>query len=123
MTDAPAKPQPSSQQQMPRAANMQIGAICPADFGLKVAYWTKQPGDPVTFRDILGWAPVPNFVEAQTPPFLPVVLNDHGWPVIAGHVPNAVGHFKKDASEEDVRAQVLNAGPSPTPGPMGGSPN
>ena len=30
-------------------------AITPTDFGLHAAYWTGKPGEPVTFRPILGW--------------------------------------------------------------------
>jgi hypothetical protein len=42
-----------------------LGPICPSDLGLKAAFWSGKDGEDVSFRRILGWITVSNYVETD----------------------------------------------------------
>ena len=91
-------------------ANPHISAICPNDFGLKAAFRDK--GGAVTFKPIVGWVSVTNYVESGRLPFVAVVLNDHGFPamVAPSNFPDFVGHFANGVSADKARRIIEQQG-------------
>jgi hypothetical protein len=96
-----------------------LSAICPGDLGLKAGYRSDK-GDPVTFRSIVGWVTVVNADSIPgTVPFLPIVLNDLGYPVIAGAAaPGFFGTFGTALTPADALAKAATWEGST--GPRGG---
>lgn len=72
-----------------------ISGICPGDFGLKAGFRDPNTGG-VTFREIVGWATVENYIETMRLPFAGVVINDDDHPTMCAkeHMPNFIGYFK-----------------------------
>src|SRR5829696_7678404 len=87
----PAKPYP------------EIGSICPGDFGLKAGFRDPDKGGAVSFRSIVGWASVTNYVESVRLPFVGVVINDDDTPTMAAqsHMPSFVGYFQNSVSADE----------------------
>src|SRR2546422_6120136 len=46
--------QPTKQPQY----QLEFSSICASDFGLKVGLWTREGGDEMEFREVLGWITV-----------------------------------------------------------------
>lgn len=81
-----------------------LGAICPGDLGLKAAFWNGKDGEEVSFRRILGWVTVANYVETDAEPVVSLVLSSDGGPVFATtqNFPDFVGVYEKDATSGQV---------------------
>jgi hypothetical protein len=102
-----------------------LGGICDNDFGLKAGFWSQQPGEAMTFRTIVGWATVANYIEAGRLPFVSVVLNDYGTPVFGAPsvFPDFVGVFAKDLTPEQAQAECLRrSSATATPSPPSTAP-
>jgi hypothetical protein len=89
-----------------------IGSICPGDFGLKAGFRDPDKGGPITFRAIVGWVSVSNYIETARLPFVGVVINDDDTPTMAAqaHMPNFVGYFKTSVSADAARKLIESAG-------------
>jgi hypothetical protein len=85
-----------------------VSAICPDDLGLKAGFWTRNEGDPVTFRPLVGWVTVMNFVQAGIGPFVPLVLNDLAFPSFLTELnfPTFVGVFAKALTPEEAHEKL-----------------
>jgi hypothetical protein len=73
-----------------------ISGICPGDFGLKAGFRDPNAGGPVTFREIVGWVTVENYIETMRLPFVAIVINDDDHPTMTSkaHMPDFIGYFK-----------------------------
>ena len=116
MTDDPASPPP------PPRPLFQTSAVCADDFGLKAGFWSRKNDEPVYFRPIVGWVTITNFVEAGLHPFVPVVLNDMGFPTFAadGNFPDYIGVFAKALTPVEARAKAAAWLPSAGAGSTSG---
>ena len=90
------------------ASNATISAICPDDLGLKAGFWSGRETDPLTFRPIVGWVSVTNFVDSALPAFVAVVLNDLAYPAFASafNFPEFIGVFSKALSSTEARQKM-----------------
>jgi hypothetical protein len=97
---------------LPNKPYPELGSICPGDFGLKAGFRDPDKGGAVTFRPIVGWASVTNYVEAVRLPFVGVVINDDDTPTMAAqsHLPDFIGYFKNSASADEARKIIERAG-------------
>lgn len=95
-----------------KKANPHISAICPNDFGLKAGFYDRDKGSAVTFRPIVGWVTVTNYVESGRLPFVAVVLNDDGSLSLASDrtFPNFVGHFENAATAAEAQEIIEKQG-------------
>jgi len=95
-----------------KKANPQLSAICPNDFGLKAGFWNKDKGGPVTFRAIVGWCSVTNYVDSGRLPFVAVVMNDDGFLSMAADrtFPDFVGHFENAVTAEEAQEIIEKQG-------------
>jgi hypothetical protein len=77
-----------------------ISGICPGNFGLKAGFRDPNTGGTVTFRDIVGWATVENYIETLRLPFVAIVINDDDHPTMTSktHMPDFIGYFKVDVT-------------------------
>ncbi len=86
-------------------------AISPTDLGLKAGFWTRKAGDPLEFRDIVGWVTIVG--REQRPEAAPensfhaIVLDFTSYPILARVMPNYCGVFPKRTSEEEAKALAL----------------
>jgi len=101
-----------------------LGPICPSDLGLKAAFWSGKDGEEVSFRRILGWITVSNYIETDAEPCVALVLSTDGGPVFATtqNFPDFVGVYENNATSPQVieavrRRQQMRA--SMMKGPMG----
>jgi hypothetical protein len=99
---------------MKKQVSPQISAICPNDFGLKAGFLDRDKGGKITFKPIVGWVSVINYVESGRLPFVAVVMNDDGFPSMAAdrHLPNFVGHFDKAATAAEAQKIIDKQGVS-----------
>ncbi len=97
---------------LPKKPYPELGSICPGDFGLKAGFRNPDKGGAVTFRPIVGWASVTNYIETVRLPFVGVVINDDDTPTMAApsHMPDFVGYFKNNVSAEEARKIIERAG-------------
>jgi hypothetical protein len=81
-----------------------LGPICPNDLGLKAAFWSGKDGEDASFRRILGWVTVSNYIETDTEPCVALVLSTDGGPVFATtqNFPDFVGVYENDATSSQV---------------------
>ena len=93
-------------------ATPRISAITAHDFGVKAGFRDQQKAGKITFRPIVGWVSVTNYVDAGKLPFVGVVLNDDNSPALAAKsvFPDFVGYFKNSASADDARKLVESEG-------------
>ncbi|HYK00407.1 MAG TPA: hypothetical protein VE974_01535 [Thermoanaerobaculia bacterium] len=89
----------------PKKPYPELGSICAGDFGLKAGFRDPDKGGAVTFRPIVGWVSVVNYIDTARLPFVGVVINDDDTPTMAAqaHMPNFVGYFKNNATAEEAR--------------------
>ena len=105
-----------------------VSTICPDDLGLKAGFWSTKPEEPMTFRPIVGWVTVTNFIESALGPFIAIVLNDNAFPTFLStpNFPNYVGVFAKALTPEEAKAKCLSwhvkteTGAPPSDSPAGG---
>jgi hypothetical protein len=96
----------------PKKMNLeQWSASIPGDLGLRAAYWTKKPEDPLTFRPIVAWVVYnvrPADAPAQAPinnGFTPVVVSPWFWPVLANQLVDYLAVFPSAMDETAVIAE------------------
>jgi len=106
------KPAPKAATGAAKRANPQISSIAPNDFGVKAGFWDRQKSGKITFRPIVGWVSVTNYVDAGRLPFVGVVLNDDDMPSLAApaHFPDFVGYFKNSVSADEARKVIERDG-------------
>lgn len=97
-----------------------ISGICPGDFGLKAGFRDPNTGGPVTFREIVGWVTVENYIETARLPFAAVVINDDDHPTMTSkeHMPNFAGYFKTGITAS-AAAKILDQAGVPITGVRG----
>jgi hypothetical protein len=89
-----------------------ISSVAPSDFGLKAGFWNQQKAGTITFRPIVGWVSVTNYIDAGRLPFVGVVLNDEDSPSLASKAsfPDFVGYFKNSVSADEARKIIEREG-------------
>jgi hypothetical protein len=89
-----------------------ISGICPGNFGLKAGFRDPNKGGPVTFRDIVGWVTVENYIETLRLPFVAIVINDDDHPTMTSkaHMPDFIGYFKTNVSASAAAKLLDRAG-------------
>jgi hypothetical protein len=126
MTDRPSKPGPSQEpiSKEPNTVKSLISSMCPDDLGLKAGFWTRKEGEPVTFRPIVGWVTVTNFLETDAIPFHAVGLNDKGFPTLLNTFtfPDYIGVFAKALTPQEALAKFAEWDAKREGGPSGGQP-
>jgi hypothetical protein len=102
----------------PHADNPRISSICPDDLGLKAGFWTSNKRDQITFRPIVGWVSVTNYIASQKLPFCALVLNELNELTFASQssFPNYAGIFAGDATEAEALDRIRSL-PPPRPSP------
>lgn len=91
-----------------------IGGINSCDFGLKAGFWNAAEKK-LTFRPIVGWAIVANYMDCKKRPLVAVVLDDQSFPVFASPAtfPNYAGVYRTEMSEEAATKGYLAQGTRP----------
>jgi hypothetical protein len=106
-TKSPPPPNPPQNRIGPPLANFQLSALCPGDLGVKAGFWSGVETEPVTFRPIVGWLTVTNYLDTggNVGPLVPVVLSDVAYPTIlvGGAIPHHIGVFKNESTAEEAR--------------------
>ena len=102
-------------------AKPQFSAIAAGNLGLKAGFWSGRAGDPITFRPIVGWVTVTNFLDAGLDPFQSIVLNDRAYPLASYILPTFVGVFRESLTAEEAWKEYASwpkrnspAGPRPS---------
>ncbi len=87
--------------------NPKLGAISLDDLGLKAGFRSPGSGE-ITFKPIVGWASVANYVEARTRAMIPLVLDETSFPTLASEsrFPNFVGVFEKAVTADEAKAKL-----------------
>ena len=90
----------------------QISGIVASDFGLKAGFWDRQKPGTITFRPLVGWVSVTNYVDAGRLPFCGVMLNNTDSLSIVGkaHFPDFVGYFKNNVTADEARRIIESEG-------------
>jgi hypothetical protein len=91
-----------SDDRAPARAQPVFSAIAPGSLGLKAGFWSGKGGDPITFRPIIGWVTVMNFLDAGLDPFQSIVLNDRAYPLASYILPTFIGLFREAITPEEA---------------------
>ena len=96
----------------PKKPYPELAGICPGDFGLKAGFRDPDKGGTITFRPIVGWATVANYIDAVRLPFVDIVINDDDTPTMAAktHMPDFIGYFKNNVTAGEAAKIIERAG-------------
>ena len=81
----------------------ELGGLSVGNLGLKAGFW-KCDSKTMSFRPIVGWVTISNYIQAGKRPLVSLVLDDNSFPVFASPCtfPDYAGVFKEASSPQEA---------------------